>query len=114
MMGTTAALATAPSALAGGFTARLYAPTHTPKVGRMSIEVTATRGSQRLSGSVKYRFLYSGQLVSTQPGHSFSNGVFRDALIWPKRSVGYTITLQVVVKTSYGTDYLDWWIKVRS
>ena len=38
-------------------TARLYATTHQPKVGNWPIKVTATRGSQKLSGTVNYRFL---------------------------------------------------------
>lgn len=104
------------TALAGGFTAHLYVPnnTHQPKVGRWPIKVTATRGSQKLSGSVSYRFLLAGTQVSKQPGHSFTRGVFYDTLIWPKRAVGHTITLQVVIKTRYGTDDLNWWIKVRA
>ncbi len=111
-----AALAFPTSALAGGFTAHLYVPnkTHAPKVGNWRIKVTANRGSQKLSGTVSYRFLFQGTVVSTQPGGPFRNGVFYNTLTWPKRSVGHTITLQVVVKTRYGTDYLNWWIKVRA
>jgi hypothetical protein len=107
------ALALPSSALAGGFTAHLYAPGHQPKVGNWRIKVTAARDSRQLSGSVYYRFLYLGQVVGHQPGHSFTHGVFYDTLKWPAKAVGHTITLQVVVSTRYGTDYLDWWIKVR-
>ena len=107
------ALALPAPALAGGFTARLYAPNHQPKVGFWHITVTATRGGQKLSGTVNYRFLFNGFVVSHQRGHAFRNGVYRDALKWPARAVGHTITLQVVVSTRYGTDYLNWWIKVR-
>jgi len=107
------ALSVPASALAGGFTAHLYANGHQPKVGNWPIRVTATRGSQKLSGTVRYRFFYSGQLVSTQAGGHFSHGVWRDYLAWPARAVGHTITLQVVVSTRYGTDYINWWIKVR-
>jgi hypothetical protein len=102
------------TALAGGFTAHLYVPNHQPKVGKWPIKVTATRGTQKLSGSVYYRFLLNGTQVSKQPGHSFTHGVYYDTLIWPKRAVGHTITLKVVVRTRYGTDYLNWWIKVRA
>ena len=108
------ALALPSSALAGGFTARLYATTHQPKVGNWPIKVTAMRGSQKLSGTVNYRFLYLGQVVSRQPGRSFTHGVCYDTLKWPRKAVGHTITLQVVVSTRFGTDYLNWWIKVRS
>jgi hypothetical protein len=101
------------TASAGGFTAHLYISTHQPKVGYQPIKVTATRGSQKLSGSVSYRFLLNGTQVSKQPGHSFTHGVYYDKLKWPQKAVGHTITLQVVVKTKYGTDYLNWWIKVK-
>jgi hypothetical protein len=102
------------TALASGFTSHLYVSTHQPKVGRQPIKVTATRGSQKLSGSVSYRFLLDGTQVSKQPGHSFTRGIYHDTLVWPTRAVGHTITLQVVVRTRYGTDYLNWWIKVRA
>jgi hypothetical protein len=112
----TAALAVPATALAGGFTARLSVPgnTHQPKVGNWRIKVTANRGSQKLSGTVSYRFLYQGIVVSKKPGGSFNNGVFNNTLLWPSKAVGHTITLQVVVATRYGTDYLNWWIKVRA
>jgi hypothetical protein len=108
-----AMLALAGSALAGGFTARLYAAGHQPRVGYWPIKVTATRGSQKLSGDVNYEFVWHGMVVSHQPGHRFRNGVFRDKLLWPAKAVGHTITLRVVVKTRYGTDYINWWIRVR-
>ena len=69
------------------------------------------RGSQKLSGTVNYRFLYLGQVVSRQPGRSFTHGVCYDTLKWPRKAVGHTITLQVVVSTRYGTDYLNWCLK---
>jgi hypothetical protein len=109
-------LALPASALAGGFTARLYTPGpkhHQPRVGKWRIMVTATRGRQKLSGHVNYRFLYQGQIVSRRPGYPFRHGVYHDTLKWPRAAVGHTITLQVVVSTKYGTDYLNWWIKVR-
>ncbi len=109
-----AVIALPASALASGFTARLYVSSHQPKVGKWPLKVTATRGSQKLSGTVSYRFLLDGTQVSKQPGHSFTRGVYHDKLTWPKRAVGHTITLQVVVRTRYGTDYLNWWIKVRA
>lgn len=107
------ALALPAGALAASFTAHLSIGTHQPKVGKQHLTVTATRGRAKLSGSVHYRFLWHGQVVSTQPGGRFSHGVYHDTLAWPKRAVGNTITLQVVVTTRYGTRYLNWWIKVR-
>ncbi len=108
-----ASLALPATALAGGFTARLYVHGHQPHVGLWPLTVTATRGHQKLSGTVYYRYLYQGTVVSRQPGGKFRNGVYHDRLNWPGRAVGHTITLQVVVHTRYGTDYLNWWIKVR-
>lgn len=107
-----AGLALPTSALASGFRARLQIGTHTPKVGLQSIKVTATRNGHKLSGTVKYQFLYNGTVVSTQPGGRFRHGVYRDKLDWPRRAVGHRITLQVVAKTRYGTDRLRWWIRV--
>ena len=108
------AMAVPSSALAGGFTAHIYVPSHEPRVGNESIKVTARRGGQKLSGTVSYRFLFNGQVVSTQKGGSFKHGVYNDTLKWPARAVSHSITLQVVVKTHYGTDYLNWWIRVRA
>lgn len=108
------ALALPATAQAGGFSAHLYAPNHQPKARKLwPIKVTATRGRQKLSGSVYYRFFYNGTLVSRKRGGKFRHGVWRDTLLWPERAVGPTLRLQVVVSTRYGTDYLDWWIKVR-
>jgi hypothetical protein len=102
------------SALAGGFTAHLFLSTHQPKVGVQPVKVTATRGRQKLSGNVNYQFFLGTTMVSHKPGHSFRNGSFRDTLKWPAQAVGHTITLRVVVKTRYGTDNLNWWIRVRA
>jgi hypothetical protein len=107
-------LALPASALAGGFTAHIYLSTHEPRVGGQPIKITATRGRQKLSGNVSYQFFYHGTMVSHKPGRALRNGVCRDRLLWPKDAIGHTITLRVVVKTRYGTDYLNWWIRVRA
>ncbi|MGO9898720.1 MAG: hypothetical protein ACLP0J_03260 [Solirubrobacteraceae bacterium] len=66
------------------------------------------------SGSVRYEYLYDGSVVSHQPGHSFSGGVYRDTLDFPRKAVGYPLTLRVVVTTRYGTDDLDWAVTTRA
>ena len=111
----TGMLALPASALAGGFTAHLFLSTHQPKVGKQPIKVTATRGRTKLSGSVSYLFFLgrSSTRVGRAPGKSFRNGVYRDNLKWPADAIGHTLTMRVVVKTRYGTDNLNWWIKVR-
>jgi hypothetical protein len=110
------AMLAAPSiALAGGFTAQLSAPTHRPKAGApFRIEVTASRGSQRLSGTVRYQFYFDNQIVARKPGGSLTNGVFRDTLTWPASADGHNLWWQVVVTTRYGTEYLNWWIVAHS
>jgi hypothetical protein len=109
-----AALALPASALAGGFTAHLKAPNHKPVANKKwPITVTATRGSAKLAGTVSYRFLSFGTIVHTAKGGSFKHGVFHDTLVWPGEAVGHPLSLQVVVRTRYGTDYLPWWIQVQ-
>ena len=82
-VGAPAVLAAPAVASSPGITAKLSAPTHTPKVGGEKISITVTKGKLKLSGSVKYAFYFSGQLVSTQPGKSFTNGIYHDTLLWP-------------------------------
>lgn len=113
-MVTALALAVPASASAAAFTAHLHAPNHSPVAGKKwAITVTATHGSAKLSGSVRYQFLYGGTVVGNQKGGSFKHGVFHDTLLFPKRSVGYPLTLRVVVKTRYGTVYIPWTVNVR-
>jgi hypothetical protein len=100
---------------AAPFTAHLQAPNHTPTAGKKwYITVTATHGKTKLSGSVNYQFLFSGSVVGHQKGHSFKGGVFHDWLLFPNKSVGFSLTLRVVVKTSYGTVDLPWTVNVRA
>jgi hypothetical protein len=103
------------SASAAPFTAHLKAPNHTPTAGKKwPITVTATRGHTKLSGSVRYQFLFDGTVESNQPGHSFKRGVFHDTLLFPKEAVGYPLTLRVIVKTRYGTVDLNWSVKTKA
>jgi hypothetical protein len=110
----TLALALPAAACAAPFTALLSAPNHQPTAGKKWwITVTATHGSTKLSGSVDYSFLFDGQVVQNYPGHAFTRGHFRDWLLFPKKAIGHTITLQINVHTKYGTVKLPWWIKTR-
>jgi hypothetical protein len=107
----------------GRFYARLYAHGHTPKVGNYPIRVVAKSPSGKpiSGGHVFYQFLFGTTVVSCQtvgpnpPKYKprFTRGVFRDVLTFPKKSVGYPITLRVVVSTSYGLKNLDYKIRVR-
>jgi hypothetical protein len=109
------ALAVVPaSALAGGFTAHLKAPNHHPTAGKKWwITVTARHGRSKPGGKVSYRFLFQGQVVAHRPGHKFAHGHYRDWLLFPRAAIGHPITLQVVVQTRWGTDYLNWAVTTR-
>jgi hypothetical protein len=108
------ALALPVAALAAGFTAKLTAPNHHPVANtKWHITVTATRGRQKLSGTVSYRYLSNGTVVGRGIGGSFRHGVYRDAIIWPGEAIGHPLTFQVVVTTRYGTDYVNWFVQVR-
>jgi len=107
-------LALPASASAAPFTAVLHAPNHTPKANtKWWITVNVTRGSTKLSGTVRYQFVFGGQVVSKQAGHGFSNGFYRDSLVFPPTSIGINLTLQTVVKTKYGTVTLPWTVKTK-
>jgi hypothetical protein len=106
---TVAVLGLPASASAAPFKAVLHAPNHTPKANtKWKITVDVTRGATKLSGSVRYEFLFSGAVVSRQPGHSFTNGVYTDGLVFPTSAVGMKLTLKTIVKTKYGTVALPW------
>ncbi|HWF25328.1 MAG TPA: hypothetical protein VG275_07775 [Solirubrobacteraceae bacterium] len=109
------ALAVPATASAAGFTAHFYAPNHTPIANQYwHVTTTATHNGTKLSGSVRYQFLFGGTVVSSRPGGSFKDGVFHDKLRFPNKSVGISLTLRVVVKTKYGTDHINWAVKVRA
>jgi hypothetical protein len=96
-------------ASAASFSAVLHAPNHSPVENqKWWITVDVTHGSTKLSGDVNYEFLFSGTVVSHQPGHKFTKGLYKDDLIFPAEAVGKPLTLRIVVKTKYGTKYLNW------
>ena len=108
------ALALPAVALAGGFTAQLFAPSHHPVANtRWHITVTATRGGRKLSGTVNYQYLSNGVVVARRSGGPFKHGVYHDTLTWPGAAIGHPLTFRVVVATRYGTDYLNWFVEVR-
>jgi hypothetical protein len=104
-----AVLAMPSAALAASFKLTPHITNHTPTINKnWPVIVDVTRGKVKLSGSVKYQFLFGGAVVSTQKGHTFKNGVYRDNMIFPSSSLGEPLTLRIVVKTKYGTEHLDW------
>jgi nucleoside-diphosphate-sugar epimerase len=121
-----ALLLTAGPASAAAFKATLKAPNHSPRAGAKDwrITVTATSSSGRpVRAQAVYKFLYNGQVVSTQnpwPGHSTGGrspfhftGRYSDDILWPARSGGYPLTLRVVVSVAgKGSINLDWKVRV--
>ncbi len=124
------ALAGAPAQAAGaGFVARLYAPNHHPKAGKLwYITVTAkTAAGRPLRAVAWYEYYYNGQKVATAyptPNNSRDSnggtrpwpfrGSYRDGILWPARSVGYPLTFRVVVKVKgLGVRNLNWKVVVR-
>lgn len=114
--------ASAASGAGAGWTAKMTVPTHTPKArAKWPVKIVVkTAAGKPLSGTVQYHFLFGAQVVSTQGCHptrpdpcSFTRGLYKDLIRWPKRSAGYKITFQAMVKTKLGTKNLNWWVKVR-
>jgi hypothetical protein len=114
---------TAPAVAACPWTAKLSAPTHSPKVGKpWKIRVTTSLANVR--SSAYYAFLFKGKQVSRQEinpdtfatGHALYHfrGGFRDpTIVWPKRALGIPLTFRVVIKNRCGTKNLDYDVKVR-
>ena len=111
---TVVALAVPASASAAPFKAVLHAPNHSPKANtKWKITVDVSRGTTKLSGSVRYEFLFGGVVVSRQAGHRFTNGVYSDGLVFPTSAVGMKLTLRTIVKTKYGTVTLPWTVMTQ-
>jgi hypothetical protein len=120
------ALGSTVSASSGGLSATLHAGTHHPKVNHhWPIRVSATLNGHSVRGAgAYYQFLYNGQQVSKQAicpnsgttncknfGFKF-NGGFSDFLLFPSRSVGFPLTLRVVVSAGGHTVYLAYSVQV--
>lgn len=90
---------------------------HTPIADKpWPLELRITRGRRRLSGTVRYQFLFAGVVVRTQPQHGafrFRHGVYRDQLVFPAQAIGQPLTLRFLVKTRYGTSHADWKLVVQ-
>ncbi|MGC9221050.1 MAG: hypothetical protein ACP5H2_06820 [Solirubrobacteraceae bacterium] len=104
-----AALAFPMAAMAASFKLTPHIRNHTPIINRKwPLEIDVTKGRDKLSGTVKYQFLFSGSVVSTQKGHRFKNGVYKDTMKFPPDSLGEPLTLRILVTTRYGTEHVDW------
>jgi hypothetical protein len=98
--------------------AHLFARTHHPKAGaRWPIRITARDGKgHRVRGTVRYAFLYQGQVVMRQhpKGDKRFVGDFHDKhLAWSKRSISLELTFRAIVDTKLGQANLDYRVKVH-
>ena len=107
-----AALVLPASALAASFKITVHIANHAPVVNKKwPIELTVTRSHKKLSGTVRYQWMFDGTVVRTQPLHGsfkFKHGVYQDQLVFPRASLGEALTLRFLVKTRYGTEHADW------
>jgi hypothetical protein len=131
-----ALLVPAAPAAAAPCVAKLSAPTHHPTAGkRWPVVVTCrTRSGRAVRATATYKFLYNGQVVRTaypspnaDPNSKCSRegtcrktpypftGRMRDATFtWPRRAVGFPLTLRVVVRVKgKGSVNLDYAVKVH-
>lgn len=97
--------------------ATLTAANHTPIVGRnwpYSVRVTDAAGHP-LSGRVRVQFAFGGRVVGTDrpPVHPLKDGRWHDLLKFPRASVGFPLTFQVVVHTGAGSVTLNWPVSVK-
>lgn len=116
LTGVPAAGAPTGDAAANRLVARLYAPTHHPKVKRpWRIRITARSTSGRaVTARVTYAFLFNGKVVARRsPDNPRFRGTFRDTITWPANSVGYKLTFRAVVTSRIGRRNLDYWVRVR-
>jgi hypothetical protein len=82
------------------------------------IKVTVRRNGRAISGRVYYQFVAFGRVVACRTVKKpykprFSNGVFRDRIEFPERSVGIPLTFRVVVRTKYGLKNVNYKVTVQ-
>jgi hypothetical protein len=108
------ALALPASALAAAFKVVPHIHNHTPTANKKwPIALTVTKGSKKLSGSVKYEFLFDGSVVSHQAGKKFTDGIYKDELLFPSTAVGNPLTLRIIVTTKYGKQNVNWAVNTK-
>jgi hypothetical protein len=105
------------AAFASSFTVKIKVTNHDPITCQTNWYVTfyITKGAQKLSGKVEgYYFTLgssSSHLGGNQPAGDkanhdgdFTDGYFKDNIVFPSEAAqGETLTLNAVIKTSYGT-----------
>jgi hypothetical protein len=102
---TAATAATVIKGSSGPLVATLTPSTHTPKINTLvPIAVTATLSGKPAHATAAYEFVFGGAVVSTQyprnNKHFSFTGHFSDKLNFPASSLGFTLTLRVVIKAA--------------
>jgi len=103
---TAAVAATVIKGSSGPLVATLTPSTHTPKINTlMPISVTATLNGKPAHATAAYQFLYGGAVVAPTQypynnKHFSFTGHFSDKLNFPASSLGFTLTLRVVIKAA--------------
>jgi hypothetical protein len=134
-----AALALVPGGASGAAkpcVATLKAPTHHPKANRLwPLTVTCrTSSGKPVRATATYQFVYQDQVVATRypspkanpksacsragtcrhSPYPFKGKMHDGTFIWPRRSVGFPLTLRVVIAVKgKGSLNLDYTVKVR-
>ena len=109
---TAATAATVIKGSSGPLVATLTPSTHTPKINTLvPIAVTATLSGKPAHATAAYEFVFGGAVVSTQyprnNKHFSFTGHFSDKLNFPASSLGFTLTLRVVIKAAGHTVNLN-------
>ena len=90
----------------GPLVATLTPSTHTPKINTLvPITVAATLNGKPAHATAAYQFLYGGAVIAPTQyprnnKHFSFTGHFSDTLNFPASSVGFTLTLRVVIKAA--------------
>jgi hypothetical protein len=96
----------------GGVTVTLQAGTHHPRVEvPWPIRFTVSSGGRPARASVRYEYLFGGQVVAHRSHYAFA-GRFSDVFKWPSSAVGYPLTFRAVIASEGKTIDLDYAVRV--
>jgi len=100
------------SATARGVTASMSPHSHHPVAERpWPISFTVTRAGAPVRASVRYEYLFGGQVVARRSHYTF-DGRFSDVFRWPDQAVGYPLTFRAVIEAQGVTLSLDYPVQV--
>lgn len=101
---------------AEGIQVTIVGESHHPSVGkRWAYTVTVTNGrGEKLSGTETTHYLFSGAVVGTEKPANvpFSDGRYRDTIVFPADAVGHPLEVEAVVDTGQGSGTARWSIEV--